>query len=75
MAHTTKIRAIGNSQGVTIPKAVLEKYSWQDGEELTLIETQDGILLKSHDPDFEEGMQAYACFSAKYKNALQELAK
>ncbi|MBN8219363.1 MAG: AbrB/MazE/SpoVT family DNA-binding domain-containing protein [Spirochaetes bacterium] len=75
MANTVKIRAIGNSQGVTLPKALLEKYQLKEGDTLTTVETEDGILLKSHDPVFEEGMKQFNKFSAKYKNALRELAK
>lgn len=75
MEHTTKIRAIGNSQGVTLPKAMLERYHLKEGDTVTTVETEDGILLKSHDPEFEEGMRAFNQFSGKYKNALRELAK
>lgn len=75
MEHTTKIRAIGNSQGVTLPKALLERYRLKEGDIVTTVETEDGILLKSYDPEFEEGMRAFAEFSGKYKNALRELAK
>lgn len=74
-SKTIKIRAIGNSQGVTLPKEMLEKYHLKEGDSLTAIETQDGILLKSHDPDFEEAMEVFTKFSGKYKNALRELAK
>ncbi|MFZ5630481.1 MAG: AbrB/MazE/SpoVT family DNA-binding domain-containing protein [Spirochaetota bacterium] len=75
MSHKTKIRAIGNSQGVTLPKALLDRYQLKEGDEVTTIETEEGILLKSHNPDFEEGMRAFAKFSGQYKNALRELAK
>lgn len=75
MEHTTKIRAIGNSQGVTLPKAMLERYQLKEGDTVTTVETQDGILLKAYDPEFEEGMRVFAKFSGKYKNALRELAK
>jgi antitoxin MazE len=75
MAKTTKIRAIGNSQGVTIPKAMLERYQLKEGDTVTTIETDEGILLKSHDPNFEKAMEAFAKFSSRYKNAMRELAK
>lgn len=75
MRNTTKIRAIGNSQGVTLPKAMLERYQLKEGDTVTTVETEEGILLKSHDPEFEEGMRAFTKFSEKYKNTLRELAK
>lgn len=75
MHHTTKIRAIGNSQGVTLPKALLERYHLREGDEVTAIETQEGILLKAQDAAFEKGMEFFDKFSHKYRNALKELAK
>lgn len=36
-----------SSQGqVTIPQNLREKYQWQDGQELIIINVGDGILLK-----------------------------
>jgi putative addiction module antidote len=75
MAHTTKIRAIGNSQGVTLPKAILEKYHLKEGDTLTTIETQDGILLTAQNDTFDKAMEIYRKGAAKYRNAMRELAK
>jgi putative addiction module antidote len=75
MAHTTKIRAIGNSQGVTLPKAILEKYHLKEGDTLTTIETQDGILLTAQNDTFDKAMEIYRNGAAKYRNAMRELAK
>lgn len=71
----TTIRAIGNSSGATIPKSLLEKYNFNDGDTVFLQETEDGILLTSFDPNFESAMAKYKEASKKYKNALRELAK
>ncbi len=36
-----------SSQGqVTIPKSLRDKYHWEDGQELIIINIGDGILLK-----------------------------
>ena len=75
MGHTTKIRAIGNSQGVTLPKALLEKYQLKEGDTVTTIETHDGILLTVQNDDFDKMMAAYRKGAAKYRNAMRELAK
>ena len=40
-----KVVAIGNSRGVRLPKAVLDKYAIKD--ELVLEERPDGLLLRS----------------------------
>jgi len=75
MGYTTKIRAIGNSQGVTLPKALLEKYQLKEGDTVTTIETHDGILLTVQNDDFDKMMAAYRKGAAKYRNAMRELAK
>lgn len=75
MAKTTKIRAIGNSQGITIPKAMLERYQLKEGDTVTTIETQDGILLTAQNDNFDKMMAAYRQGAAKYRNAMRELAK
>ena len=72
---TTTIRAIGNSSGATIPKLLLEKYDFQEGDTVFLLETEAGILLSPYDPDFEEAMDIYKEGSKKYRNALKQLAK
>jgi putative addiction module antidote len=75
MAYTTKIRAIGNSQGVTLPRAILEKYHLKEGDTQTAIETQDGILLSAQNDTFDKAMEIYRKGAAKYRNAMRELAK
>lgn len=75
MSHKTKIRAIGNSQGVTLPKALLDRYQLKEGDEVTTIETQDGILLTAQNDNFDKMMDAYRKVAAKYRNAMRELAK
>lgn len=69
------IRAIGNSAGTTIPKAMLERYHLAEGDRIYLVETEDGVLITPHDPLLLRVMQAGERVSKKYKNALRELAK
>ena len=38
-----KLVAIGNSRGIRLPKAVLQKYGW--GDSLVMEETERGVLL------------------------------
>jgi putative addiction module antidote len=70
-----KLRKIGNSLGVTIPKEVLEKFKLGEGDSLSLLETREGIQLTPYDPEFEKAMEIYREGSIKYRNALKELAK
>jgi putative addiction module antidote len=70
----TVIRAIGNSAGVTIPKAMLDKLQLEEGDAVYLVERDGGVLLTPHDPTFEAAMEAYRHGAKKYRNALRELS-
>ncbi len=41
--RNVKLIAIGNSRGIRLPKAVLQKYGW--GDSLVMEETERGVLL------------------------------
>ena len=72
---TTKIRRIGNASGFTIPKKVLEENNLSDGDTVSIIPTENGILITPYDPEFEKVMQIMEEGNKRYKNALRELAK
>ena len=75
MTRETTIRAIGNSAGATIPKAMLERYRLHEGDRVHLVETEHGILITPYDPAFAESMSVYEEGARKYRNAMRELAK
>lgn len=75
MTKETVIRAIGNSAGATIPKAMLERYQLAEGDTVHLIETEDGILITPFDPGFREALDIYEEGARKYRNAMRDLAK
>jgi len=69
------LRKIGNSDGVILPKEVLERLNLQTGDKLQLIETQNGLTLEPVDDTFEQQMEAAPKVMDKYKVALQKLAE
>ncbi len=75
MTKETTIRAIGNSAGTTIPKAMLERYRMAEGDRVHLVETNEGILITPFDPAFAEAMALYEEGAKKYRNAMRELAR
>lgn len=75
MKKETTIRAIGNSAGTTIPKAMLDRYRLAEGDRVHLVETEEGILITPFDPEFAEAMTIYAEGAKRYRNAMRELAK
>lgn len=75
MTKETKIRAIGNSAGTTIPKAMLDRLKLAEGDRVHLVETDEGILITPFDPDFDAAMEIYAEGAKRYRNAMRELAE
>ena len=75
MTITTRIRRIGNSLGVTLPKEALARLEVKEGDDLFFVETQDGYSVTRCDPKFETTMKAAEEVFGRFKNAYRELAK
>ena len=73
--YPLKLRKIGNSVGVTLPKEALTKLKVGEGDKLILTEHADGFLVTPYDETFEAGMKAFEEGRKKYRNALKKLAK
>jgi putative addiction module antidote len=71
----TTIRKIGNSEGVILPRELLDRLNLKAGDQLQIVETGDGIALKPVDDSFERQMEAARKVMDKYKVALQKLAE
>ena len=73
---SVKIRAVGNSLGVVLPKDLLKRLNVKEGDSLFLVESSDGSMrVTPYDPDFEEQMNAACEGMGKYRNTLRELSK
>ncbi len=70
-----KLRAIGNSVGVVLPKEILGRLHVQEGDTLHVVETKDGIILTVLDPDIAEQMQVGREVMRRYRNTLRALAQ
>jgi len=76
MAYSTKVRKIGNSLGIILPKEALAELKVEEGQALYLSRTPDGGLrVTAGDEDFEKTMEVGRSLMKRYRNALQELAK
>jgi len=74
--QAVKIRKIGNSLGVVIPKEVLARMRVAEGETLYFTETEDGgVRLTPVDEEFALQMEAAERIMRADKNVLRELAK
>jgi putative addiction module antidote len=72
---TLKLRKVGNAVGVILPRALLDRLKVQDGDELHVVETPDGLELTPYDPEFERQMKSADRVLRRYRNTLRELAK
>jgi putative addiction module antidote len=72
---TLKLKAVGNSTGVTFPKEILAKLHVEKGDSLFVVETANGIELTPYDPEFEQQMVAARKIMKKRRTVLRELAK
>ncbi len=70
-----KLRRVGNSTGLVLPKEMLKRLNVRDGDELFLTETQEGFLVTPYDPVFEEQMEKATRILKKRRNALRALAR
>jgi putative addiction module antidote len=72
---TLKLRAIGNSVGVVLPKELLAKLNLDEGDTLQVVATPDGFLLTPVQPDVEEQLRLGREMMKKYRETLAALAK
>ena len=71
-----KIRKVGNSLGVVLPKEVLAQLNVKNGDTLFVTPAADGSLrLTPFDPAFEEQMDAAQIGMSQYRNTLRKLAE
>lgn len=71
-----KVRRIGNSLGVVLPKEVLSRLNVQDGDKVFLTEAPDGSYrITPYNPEFEKQMTIGKTFMARYRNTLRALAE
>ena len=75
MANSVTVRKIGNSQGVILPKADLERLGVSEGDKLFVIYGPDGIRLVPYDPDFAKAIETARDFMHRYRDAMRELAR
>lgn len=71
-----KIRKIGNSCGIVLPKEALLHLKVEEGQSLYLTEgPEDSYRVVASDPEFAKSMEIFKDISRRYRNTLKELAK
>ncbi|RAI59496.1 AbrB/MazE/SpoVT family DNA-binding domain-containing protein [Roseicella frigidaeris] len=73
---TLKLRAIGNSVGLVLPKELLGRLRVDEGDSLQVVETPDGsLLLRRHEPEIEEQLTHGRELMKRYRETFRILAK
>jgi putative addiction module antidote len=76
MITQSKVRKIGNSLGVVLPKEALQQLNAEEGTILYFTESPESSLRVTPErPGFEVKMEIAESLMQRYRNALRELAK
>jgi len=72
--YRLKLRRVGNSLGVTLPREAVARLDVAEGDELFLTEAPDGFLLSPYDAGFAAAMAAFDETRRRFRQALRALA-
>ena len=71
-----EIKKIGNSDGLLLPRELMQRLDLKRGQELHITELAGGgFQAMPYDPDFEKTMELADQIMDKYKDTLAALAK
>ncbi len=75
MPETIKIRRFGGSLGFVIPKTVADAMALEEGDELFVSGSPEGLRATPFDPDFAAALEDARDFMRSHRDAFGELAK
>lgn len=71
-----EIKKIGNSDGLILPRELMQRLDLKRGQQLSVVELAGGGLqLLPYDPDFEQTLEIADEIMDEYKDTLAALAK
>lgn len=73
--HALKLRAVGTSTGVVLPKELLGRLKVEKGDVLFATATPSGVLLTPYDDKLAQQLEAGREIMKRRRNVLRELAK
>lgn len=73
--RTLKVRRIGNSLGVVLPKEVLAKLRVGEGDTLSVSETPEGVALTADSADTDDLMRLAEEIMQRRRKVLRALAQ
>ena len=75
MTEKTKIRKLGGSLALIVPKSVADSMAIHEGDEVFISSSGDGMSVTPYDPEFDKAMEDAREFMRSHRNAFRELAK
>lgn len=75
LGRTLKVRRVGNSLGIVLPKDVLAKLRVGEGDELSVTDTPGGVALRADDRGTAELMKLAEDIMLKRRKVLKALAQ
>ena len=75
MATASKVRKMGNSSAVILPKEYMARFNLDQGDPVNLIETAEGILITPYDDGTARQMELAAKVMRENRNMLRKLAE
>jgi putative addiction module antidote len=75
MVLELKLRKIGNSVGIVLPKQALAHLKVGEGDTVCLTEATDGSVRMTANPAVAKQMEVVKDVMHRYRNTLRELAK
>jgi putative addiction module antidote len=75
MVFELKLRKIGSSVVLVLPKKALAQLKLAEGDTVTLTESQDGLRLTAGTSEFAKSMTVFESLNRRYRNTLRELTK
>jgi putative addiction module antidote len=76
MVLELKLRKVGNSVGVVLPKEALTHLNVEEGDTICVTDAADRTLrVSATSPDFTRQMEVARDVMRRYRNTFRELAK
>ncbi len=75
MPKPLKIRRIGKSLGLVLPKALLRELGVGEGDQIYAVKASDGVLLTVHDPETLKVLENARDFMRRHAGAMKKLVE
>ena len=75
MTKQVKLRQIGNSVGLVLPKELLAELHLDKDDEVTVTRSENGLEISPYDADMADAQKWIEKGARRYRNALRALSK